>query len=175
MPMRSWKKRRSICRPIILAESSNAKAVSKIRAYLNKWKPLRQGLPGSRRGTGSHRPRTRPQIRQSDRRFLPRPTHGPRPQARGSRQDSPQTGRHQGTPEKSGRKEETGKGKEERRPRLRPRNPSARGIRQGKTRAANRRLPRAKPSRVAKAHVPAKPSKSESAKSKELRKKSSPQ
>lgn len=30
----------------ILAESSNGKAVSKIRSYLNKWKPLRQGLPG---------------------------------------------------------------------------------------------------------------------------------
>ena len=30
----------------ILAESSNGKDVSKIRAYLNKWKPLRQGLPG---------------------------------------------------------------------------------------------------------------------------------
>jgi tRNA nucleotidyltransferase (CCA-adding enzyme) len=30
----------------LLAESSNGKAVSKIRAYLNKWKPLRQGLPG---------------------------------------------------------------------------------------------------------------------------------
>jgi tRNA nucleotidyltransferase (CCA-adding enzyme) len=29
----------------LLAESSNSKAVSKIRAYLNKWKPLRQGLP----------------------------------------------------------------------------------------------------------------------------------
>jgi tRNA nucleotidyltransferase (CCA-adding enzyme) len=30
----------------VLAESANSKAVSKIRAYLNKWKPLRQGLPG---------------------------------------------------------------------------------------------------------------------------------
>jgi tRNA nucleotidyltransferase/poly(A) polymerase len=30
----------------ILAESSNAKAVSQIRNYLNKWKPLRQALPG---------------------------------------------------------------------------------------------------------------------------------
>jgi len=30
----------------ILAESSNGKAVSKIKSYLNKWKPLRQGLPG---------------------------------------------------------------------------------------------------------------------------------
>ncbi len=30
----------------ILAESSNGKAVSKIKAYLNKWKPLRQALPG---------------------------------------------------------------------------------------------------------------------------------
>jgi hypothetical protein len=29
----------------ILAESSNAKAVSQIRNYLNKWKPLRQALP----------------------------------------------------------------------------------------------------------------------------------
>ena len=30
----------------ILAESSNGKAVGKIRNYLNKWKPLRQALPG---------------------------------------------------------------------------------------------------------------------------------
>jgi tRNA nucleotidyltransferase/poly(A) polymerase len=30
----------------ILAESSNGKAVSKIRNYLNKWKPMRQALPG---------------------------------------------------------------------------------------------------------------------------------
>jgi flagellar motility protein MotE (MotC chaperone) len=30
----------------ILAESSNGKAVSKIKSYLSKWKPLRQGLPG---------------------------------------------------------------------------------------------------------------------------------
>jgi tRNA nucleotidyltransferase (CCA-adding enzyme) len=30
----------------ILAESSNGKAVGKIKSYLNKWKPLRQGLPG---------------------------------------------------------------------------------------------------------------------------------
>jgi len=30
----------------ILAESSNGKAVGKIRMYLNKWKPLRQALPG---------------------------------------------------------------------------------------------------------------------------------
>jgi len=30
----------------ILAESSNAKAVAKIRNYLNKWKPIRQALPG---------------------------------------------------------------------------------------------------------------------------------
>jgi tRNA nucleotidyltransferase/poly(A) polymerase len=29
----------------ILAESSNGKAVGKIKNYLNKWKPLRQGLP----------------------------------------------------------------------------------------------------------------------------------
>ena len=29
----------------ILAESSNSKAVSKIRNYLNKWRPLRQALP----------------------------------------------------------------------------------------------------------------------------------
>ena len=30
----------------ILAESSNGKAVGKIKSYLHKWKPLRQGLPG---------------------------------------------------------------------------------------------------------------------------------
>ena len=30
----------------ILAESSNGKAVGKIRNYLNKWKPIRQALPG---------------------------------------------------------------------------------------------------------------------------------
>ncbi len=30
----------------ILAESSNSKAVGKIRAYLNKWRPIRQALPG---------------------------------------------------------------------------------------------------------------------------------
>jgi len=30
----------------ILAESLNGKAVGKIRSYLNKWKPLRQALPG---------------------------------------------------------------------------------------------------------------------------------
>jgi tRNA nucleotidyltransferase (CCA-adding enzyme) len=30
----------------ILAESSNGKAVGKIRAYFGKWKPLRQALPG---------------------------------------------------------------------------------------------------------------------------------
>ncbi|HVA93716.1 MAG TPA: hypothetical protein VNI36_02325 [Candidatus Dormibacteraeota bacterium] len=30
----------------ILAESSNSKAVGKIKTYLNKWKPLRQALPG---------------------------------------------------------------------------------------------------------------------------------
>jgi len=30
----------------ILSESSNSKAVAKIKNYLNKWKPLRQGLPG---------------------------------------------------------------------------------------------------------------------------------
>ncbi len=30
----------------ILAESSNSKAVGKIRTYLNKWKPIRQALPG---------------------------------------------------------------------------------------------------------------------------------
>jgi tRNA nucleotidyltransferase/poly(A) polymerase len=30
----------------ILAESSNGKAVGKIRTYLNKWKPIRQALPG---------------------------------------------------------------------------------------------------------------------------------
>jgi tRNA nucleotidyltransferase (CCA-adding enzyme) len=30
----------------ILAESSNTKAVSKIRAYFGKWRPLRQALPG---------------------------------------------------------------------------------------------------------------------------------
>jgi hypothetical protein len=30
----------------ILAESSNAKAVSKIRTYFGKWKPIRQALPG---------------------------------------------------------------------------------------------------------------------------------
>jgi hypothetical protein len=30
----------------ILAESSNGKAVGKIRNYLNKWKPMRQALPG---------------------------------------------------------------------------------------------------------------------------------
>jgi tRNA nucleotidyltransferase (CCA-adding enzyme) len=30
----------------ILAESSNGKAVGKIRTYLNKWRPLRQALPG---------------------------------------------------------------------------------------------------------------------------------
>jgi hypothetical protein len=29
----------------ILAESSNGKAVSKVRNYLNKWRPLRQALP----------------------------------------------------------------------------------------------------------------------------------
>jgi tRNA nucleotidyltransferase/poly(A) polymerase len=29
----------------ILAESSNGKSVGKIKSYLNKWKPLRQGLP----------------------------------------------------------------------------------------------------------------------------------
>ena len=29
----------------ILAESSNSKAVGKIRTYLNKWKPIRQALP----------------------------------------------------------------------------------------------------------------------------------
>lgn len=31
----------------ILAESSNSKAVGKIRTYLNKWKPLRQALPAA--------------------------------------------------------------------------------------------------------------------------------
>ena len=31
----------------ILAESSNSKAVSKIRTYLNKWRPLRQALPAA--------------------------------------------------------------------------------------------------------------------------------
>jgi len=30
----------------ILAESNNGKAVGKIRTYFNKWKPLRQALPG---------------------------------------------------------------------------------------------------------------------------------
>jgi len=30
----------------VLAESTNGKAVSQIKNYLNKWKPLRQGLPG---------------------------------------------------------------------------------------------------------------------------------
>jgi tRNA nucleotidyltransferase/poly(A) polymerase len=30
----------------IVAESSNSKAVGKIRNYLNKWKPMRQALPG---------------------------------------------------------------------------------------------------------------------------------
>ena len=30
----------------LLAESSNAKAVSKIRTYFSKWKPIRQALPG---------------------------------------------------------------------------------------------------------------------------------
>jgi tRNA nucleotidyltransferase/poly(A) polymerase len=30
----------------ILAESNNGKAVGKIKTYLNKWKPIRQGLPG---------------------------------------------------------------------------------------------------------------------------------
>jgi hypothetical protein len=30
----------------ILAESSNAKAVGKIRTYFSKWKPIRQALPG---------------------------------------------------------------------------------------------------------------------------------
>jgi hypothetical protein len=30
----------------LLAESSNATALSKIRAYLNKWRPVRIGLPG---------------------------------------------------------------------------------------------------------------------------------
>ena len=31
----------------LLAESSNSKAVGKIRTYLNKWKPLRQALPAA--------------------------------------------------------------------------------------------------------------------------------
>ena len=31
----------------ILAESSNSKAVGKIRTYLNKWRPLRQALPAA--------------------------------------------------------------------------------------------------------------------------------
>ncbi len=30
----------------LLAESSNSKALGKIKNYLNKWKPMRQGLPG---------------------------------------------------------------------------------------------------------------------------------
>ena len=45
MPMRSWRKPPLDLQAYILAESSNGKAVGKIRSYLNKWKPLRQALP----------------------------------------------------------------------------------------------------------------------------------
>ena len=55
----------------ILAESSNGKAVGKIRNYLNKWKPLRQALPGvavelEALGTGA-----RAKVRQGPGGFLP--------------------------------------------------------------------------------------------------------
>ena len=40
------RRRQSIILAYILAESSNSKAVGKIRAYLSKWRPIRQALPG---------------------------------------------------------------------------------------------------------------------------------
>src|SRR5580700_7955360 len=73
------------------------------------------GVAGSRYGARGSRNGARPEIRQGGGRFLPVAAPRPRAQARGPRQDFAQTSRHQGTTEKSGRKEKTGKAEEERR------------------------------------------------------------
>ena len=55
----------------ILAESSNGKAVGKIQNYLNKWKPMRQALPGVATELEALGMERGPKVRQGHGGFLP--------------------------------------------------------------------------------------------------------
>src|ERR1700674_1884282 len=73
------------------------------------------GAAGSRRGARGSRNGTGAKVRQGCGRFLPVAAPRPCAQARGPRQDSAKTCRHQGTAQESRRKEKAGKAEEERR------------------------------------------------------------
>ncbi len=84
----------------IMAESNNSAAVSKIRAYLNKWRPLRSGLPLvvnelTALGYAAWR-----EIRRHRRASVWHAAHRKRQDSRGTRENSAQAFGHQRATEK---------------------------------------------------------------------------
>ena len=89
----------------LMAESSNTKVTNKIRNYLAKWRPLRQGLPAAAAELEASGRRARTEVRQSGGRVVRPPTGGQGSRARRSHQAAAQTRRHQGRSEEERRKE----------------------------------------------------------------------